>query len=213
MVKAKRVTLRETGELVKRVNDKALGVDLLLDGEPLDFPNGLTVLYHKPLGLVCSHDPREGQRIYDQLPPRWMERNPRPSSVGRLDKDTSGLLIITDDGELNHRLTSPKHKVEKVYQAVLDKPLVADELAERFASGELLLEGEAKPCLPAQLRATGERSAEVLMLEGRYHQVRRMFAACGYHVEKLHRCQFGELTLEGLAEGEWRALDADELGY
>lgn len=209
IVKSGRVSLKSTGEILNRVNEKVLPTDLLLDGALLEFPLGLTVLYNKPCGLVCSHDPREGKRIYDQLPERWLLRNPRPTSIGRLDKDTSGLLIITDDGDLNHRLTSPRHKVEKEYQVLVDKPL-EEELVARFASGELMLEGEVKPCLPAQLSIIAEYSASVILMEGRYHQVRRMFAACGYHVEKLHRNRLGEWTLDGVAEGEWRELDMQQ---
>src|SRR5690606_36615496 len=103
----------------KRVDAAAVQVD----GEPLDHPDGLLLLLHKPLGLVCSHDPREGPNVYGLLPPRWQRRNTGVTSVGRLDKDTSGLLLLTDQTPLVHRLTSPKHKVPKIYRVTVDRPL------------------------------------------------------------------------------------------
>ncbi len=183
-----------------------------VDGEPLDHPEGLLLLLNKPLGLTCSHDLREAPLVYDLLPPRWRERNPLVTSVGRLDKETSGLLLLTDRTELVHRLTSPKHKVPKIYHATLDRDLPA-ELAEVFASGTLRLEGEPEPCAPAILRPLGPRMAEVTLIEGKYHQVRRMFAAAaGAAVLALHRVSFGPLTLCDLAPGCYRELTIEELG-
>jgi 16S rRNA pseudouridine516 synthase len=121
--------------------------------------------------------------------------------VGRLDKETSGLILMTDDGDLLHKIISPKHHVPKRYVVSLDRPLNGTEGAT-FAAGDLLLEGETKPLLPAELEVTGERSAILTLHEGRYHQVRRMFAAIGNHVTALHRDQIGALTLpEDLAPG------------
>jgi 16S rRNA pseudouridine516 synthase len=183
-----------------------------VDGEPLDHPDGLLLLLHKPLGLTCSHDPREAPLVYDLLPPRWRERNPVVTSVGRLDKETSGLLLLTDQTDLVHRLTSPKHKVPKVYHATLDRDLPPG-LAEVFAAGTLRLDGEDAPCAPATLRPLGSRTAEVTLIEGKYHQVRRMFAAAGAGtVLTLHRVSFGPLTLGDLAPGRYRELDVAELG-
>ncbi len=175
-----------------------------VDGEPLDHPDGLTVLFHKPTGLVCSHDARDGRRVYDALPPRWLLRTPRVTTVGRLDKDTSGLLVITDDGALVQRLTSPKHHVEKVYEATVDHD-AGEALVQHFARGVELHEGdEVEVTKPAKLKILEPRRCEVTMTEGRYHQVRRMFAALGYQVQTLHRTRFGEWTLDGLAPGAWR---------
>jgi 16S rRNA pseudouridine516 synthase len=154
---------------------------------------------------VCSHDDGEGRLVYDLLPERWRRRDPKISTVGRLDKDTSGLLLLTDDGALLHRLTSPKHKVPKIYEATLDRPLRGDE-AEIFASGTLILNGEKTPCLPAKLEVIDPTHARLEIIEGRYHQVRRMFAAVGNHVTALHRSTFGDLTLEDLEAGEYRLL-------
>jgi 16S rRNA pseudouridine516 synthase len=182
-----------------------------VDGEPLDHPEGLLLLVNKPLGLTCSHDPAEGPLIYDLLPPRWRARNPVVTSVGRLDKETSGLILLTDHTELVHRLTSPKHKVPKVYRATLDRD-VSPEWAPRFAAGTIQLDGEKEPCAPAELRVLGPREAELTLVEGKYHQVRRMFAACGATVLTLHRSSFGPLTLGDLAPGKYRELSLAELG-
>ncbi|OHD77991.1 MAG: 16S rRNA pseudouridine(516) synthase, partial [Sulfuricurvum sp. GWF2_44_89] len=184
--------------------------EILYEGEPLDPPTGIVILMNKPLGLVCSHDDGEGRLVYDLLPPRWRMRDPKISTIGRLDKETSGLLLLSDDGALLHRLTSPKHKVPKVYEATLDRPLQGDE-AEIFASGTLMLNGEKNPCLPAKLTIIDESHVTLEITEGRYHQVRRMFAAVGNHVMALHRSSFGDLTLGDLKEGEYRLLDLEEM--
>ena len=182
-----------------------------LDGEPLDHPNGLTIIYHKPVGSVCSH--KEGGRlIYEGFPERWLNRKPPLSSVGRLDKETSGLLILTDDGQLNHRITSPKQHISRTYAVTLDAPLEGGE-AELFASGTLLLDQDEKPCLPAELTITGEKQASLTLHEGRYHQVRRMFAATGNHVTGLVRTHIGglELSATKLQAGEYITLKPDKL--
>jgi 16S rRNA pseudouridine516 synthase len=173
---------------------------LKIDGAPADPPAPLTLILHKPLGVVCSH--REpGRSVYDLLPPRWRSRDPALSSVGRLDADTTGLLLITDDGPLLHRIISPRSHVPKVYLADLARPLRGDEAA-LFASGALILEGETTPLQPAALELLDDRRARLTIGEGRYHQVRRMFAAVGNHVDALHRERIGGLDLPpGLAPG------------
>ena len=178
-------------------------------GEELDPPAPLVIMLHKPCGYTCSADD-PGSVIYDLLPERFARRNPALSPVGRLDKDTSGLLLMTDDGQLLHRIIHPKAGCLKVYHAVLDRPLEGHEAA-LFASGELVLRAESKPLLPAKLEVLGEKEARVILHEGRYHQVRRMFAAAGNHVLDLRRVAIGGLALpEDLAEGEWRPLTAAE---
>lgn len=180
-----------------------------VEGEPLDPPQGLTVLLHKPRGYTCSTKDT-GRLIYDLLPPRFRERSPVLSSVGRLDRDTSGMLLMTDDGALLHRIVSPKSRLDKVYEVTLAEDLRGDEVS-RFASGTLLLESDDKPLLPAELDVRSPRQAQLVLHEGRYHQVRRMFAAVGNHVEALHRSRIGGLSLGDLAEGQWRMLDATDL--
>ena len=190
--------------------DDKVGHDVIrIDGEPLDPPPGMTLMLHKPLGYTCStKDP--GRVIYDLLPPRFRQRSPLLSSVGRLDRDTSGLLLMTDDGALLHRIVSPKAKLAKVYEATLAQDLRGDEGAV-FASGTLMLESETTPLAPAALHVHDARHAALTLTEGRYHQVRRMFAAVGNHVEALHRSRIGGLSLGDLPAGRWRLLDAGDL--
>ena len=195
--------ITHTENLPLKSDTKVSHDEILFEGEPLDPPAGMVILMHKPTGLVCSHDEGEGRLVYDLLPPRWRLRDPKISTVGRLDKETSGLLLLTDDGALLHRLTSPKHKVPKVYEATLDRPLNGNE-AEIFASGTLMLNGEKTPCLPAKLTILDDTHVTLEITEGRYHQVRRMFAAVGNHVAALHRSSFGDLTLGDLKAGEYR---------
>jgi len=192
------------GVPVADASTKVLGAKVRLDGEPLDFPDGLFVLLHKPVGLVCSHDSRDGARIYDLLPEPWQRRDPQVNTVGRLDKDTSGLVLLTDVGALVQRLTSPRHHVDKVYEATLDATPGPDVIAA-FANG-VLLDGDDGVTLPATLEVLGDKRAQVTLREGKYHQVRRMFAACGLHVTALKRTRFGEWALGDLPEGAWRAL-------
>lgn len=194
--------ITHTDNLYLKSDTKVAHQNILFEDEPLDPPQGIVILMHKPLGYVCSHDDGEGRLVYDLLPERWRRRDPKISTVGRLDKETSGLLLLTDDGALLHRLTSPKHKVPKIYEATLDRPLRGDE-AEIFASGTLMLNGEKTACLPAKLTVIDPTHATLEIVEGRYHQVRRMFAAVGNHVTALHRSSFGDLRLENLDVGKY----------
>jgi 16S rRNA pseudouridine516 synthase len=191
-------------------DDKVPHEQIRLDGEPLDPPPGLVLMMHKPVGYTCSRkDP--GRVVFDLLPPRYRMRDPALSTVGRLDRDTSGLLLFTDDGALLHRIISPRAHVTKIYEAELARDLRGDE-AGLFASGRMMLESETEPLEPARLEVLGPRRARLAITEGRYHQVRRMFAAVGNHVETLHRASIGGLALdERLAPGAWRALAADEV--
>ena len=176
-----------------------------LDGSELD-PEQLLVMLHKPVGYTCSLRDA-GALVYDLFPPRFRLRSPTFATVGRLDRDSSGLLLLTDDGPLLHRITAPRTHLPKVYEATLARDLRGDEAAV-FASGTLLLAAEAKPLAPAMLEIIDTRRARLTLTEGRYHQVRRMFAAVGNHVVALHRSQVGGLALGTLPAGTWRALDA-----
>ena len=190
-------------------DDQVAHADVRVDGEPLDPPPGLVLMLHKPLGVTCStRDP--GRIVHDLLPPRFRLRTPLLSTVGRLDRDTSGLLLLTDDGALLHRIVSPKSKLAKTYEATLAQDLRGDEAAV-FASGSLLLASETTPLAPATLEPMDARHARLVLTEGRYHQVRRMFAAVGNHVEALHRSRIGGLELDGLAPGQWRVLADTDL--
>jgi len=190
---------------VKAADEKFLPEEVVVDGEPLESPEGILVMFHKPAGCVCSHDEHEGQRVFDLLPARWIKRNPPVTTVGRLDKDATGVIIITDRGDLVHRWTSPKHHVPKLYEVTVDRDL-DPKLIALFASGELRLEEEPKPCLPAKLEIISAREARVELTEGKYHQVKRMFAGQGCTVTRLHRSRFGEFELGDLPVGQWRKL-------
>jgi len=177
-------------------------------GEPLDPPPDSVIMLHKPAGYVCSTEDKN-PLVYTLMPSRFTQRTPIMSAVGRLDRETTGLLLLTDNGQLLHRLTSPKSHVPRGYRAHLAEPL-REEAAPLFASGTLMLDGETKPLLPARVETIDPRTARVEITEGRYHQVRRMFAAVGNHVRELHREQFGPLTLGELEAGAWRVLSREE---
>lgn len=199
------------GKTPSSASQKVDASQVLIEGNPMDHPAGLTVIYHKPLGAVCSHR-ESGRLIYDDFPARWADRKPALSSVGRLDKETSGLLILTDDGQLNHHITSPKNHISRTYAVTLDSPLKGNE-ADIFARGTLMLKEDDKPCLPAELSIIDEHHISLVLHEGRYHQVRRMFAAVGNHVTELCRTHIGTLSLEstGLAPGEYQSRTVDEV--
>jgi 16S rRNA pseudouridine516 synthase len=202
------VVTRVDGSIV-RDGDSFVHEELLVAGKPLDAPAGSVIMLHKPVGYVCSSkDARK--LIYELLPPRFLQRTPVMAPVGRLDRDTSGLLLVTDDGAINHRLTSPRTHLAKVYDAELASDLRGDE-GELFASGTLMLDSETTPLRPATLEVLGPRRARVGVTEGRYHQVRRMFAAAGNRVEQLHRRSMGDLQLGDLAPGTWRLLTQADL--
>ena len=213
MARAGRVALDGTPlvEAEKRIAlEPDLAARLRVDGATLDPLPGLVVMMHKPLGVTCSHK-EAGPLVASLLPPRWRDRDPPISSVGRLDKETSGLLLLTDDGSLLHRIIAPRSRIAKRYRVGLARPLRGDE-ADLFAAG-LMLEGETKPLLPATLDVETPTLARLTIGEGRYHQVRRMFAAAGNHVESLHRETIGALELDpaALPAGRHRLLDPTEL--
>ncbi|MBK1882694.1 rRNA pseudouridine synthase [Luteolibacter pohnpeiensis] len=207
-IKAGAVT-DDTGEVLREASNTP-HERILFRGEPLDPPSPLVIIMNKPDDYTCStEDP--GDTIYDLLPARFSCRNPGLNPIGRLDKDTTGLLLMTDDGKLLHRIIHPKSNCLKRYHAVLDRPLNGSE-GEIFASGEMLLRSEDRPLLPAQLEVLNEKEAIVTLHEGRYHQVRRMFAAVDNHVLTLKRISIGGLALpDDLEEGEWRPLTDAEL--
>jgi 16S rRNA pseudouridine516 synthase len=190
------------------LDDDFLHEDLLVDDAPIDPPQGVLILLNKPIGYTCStKDP--GRVVYDLLPERFRYRNPVLSTVGRLDRDTSGLLMLTDDGQLLHRIISPKAELPKVYEVELAEDVRGDEAA-LFAAGTLVLESEITPLAPAVMETIDARHARLTLIEGRYHQVRRMFAATGNRVLSLHRSRTGQLDLEGLEPGQWRIVPRDE---
>lgn len=210
----------EVASSSRRIGRPADRVDpstVTIDGEPID-PEFLLIAMNKPAGVTCSHKEwtRDGDKlIYELLPERWQSRDPVIATVGRLDKDTTGLILLTDDGQLLHRLTSPKKHVPKVYEVTLRDPITGREPAT-FAAGTMMLEGEDKPLLPAEMLPTGTNTCQLTLHEGRYHQVKRMFAALGNEVTALNRVAFGALrlgsgTLVSLPPGQWMTVTEAEI--
>lgn len=196
------------GIVTRDVKLKANHENIRFDGEMLDsYP--LIIAMNKPANFVCSHND-SGKLIYSLLPQRWQQRNPKISTIGRLDSDTTGIILLTDDGELNHTLTSPKKHIKKIYKVTLAMPLNGNE-ADIFASGGLMLRGEDKPCLSARLTVVDDFNVYLELIEGRYHQVKRMFGAVGNKVVRLHREQFANIRVDDLKEGEHRVISKEDI--
>ena len=179
------------------------------EGELLEWlEGGQYFMLYKPQGYVCSHDDGEYPTVFQFFDyPLMNKLHP----AGRLDVDTTGLVLLTDDGQWSHRITSPKHHCEKTYLVTLADPVEAF-YAQQLAEG-ILLRGEKEPCLPAKMEILDDYNVNLTISEGRYHQVKRMFAALGNKVEALHRWRIGDIVLdESLEEGEYRALSDKEIG-
>jgi len=177
-----------------------------LDGELLQIIGLRYFVMHKPAGYVCSTDDPDHNTIFALMDEPMQSRL---HTVGRLDLDTTGLLLITDDGQWSHQISSPKHECAKTYRAWLADPVDASAIA-LFEAG-VMLNGEKHPTKPAQLEIVTPQECLLTIHEGRYHQVKRMFAAIGNKVVKLHREQIGSFKLgDDLAEGEYRELTAAE---
>ena len=193
------------------VKDPGMQVDeksaaLTVNGQPVDGRLTRHVMLHKPAGLLTAARDKKQPTVMDLLPEVYASIGCMP--VGRLDKDTTGLLFLTTDGELNHRLLSPGRHVDKTYLAEVDGTLDERHVAA-FAEGLHLSDFDAQP---AKLEILGPQVGRVTVHEGKFHQVKRMFSAVGCEVTKLHRETFGSLVLDpSLPEGEWRELTEDEL--
>lgn len=179
------------------------------EGEFLEWlEGGQYFMLYKPQGYVCSHDDGEYPTVFQFFDYPLMNKL---HTAGRLDVDTTGLVLLTDDGQWSHRITSPKHHCEKTYLVTLADPVEAF-YAQQLAEG-ILLRGEKEPCLPAKMEILDDYNVNLTISEGRYHQVKRMFAALGNKVEALHRWRIGDIVLdESLEEGEYRALSDKEIG-
>lgn len=208
-IKQKRVSVN--GELAKSAAQKVTPEDnIRLDNEPLLLELGFRYyLLNKPAGFVCANSDSLHPLVFDLLTEEINKQ--QLHTVGRLDLDTTGLLLITDNGQFSHHLTSPRRKVAKVYRAWLAEPLIT-EAEEQLAKG-IILDDDPKPTLPASLERISEREVLITVYEGRYHQVKRMFAALGNAVEKLHREQLGALKLDeqALPQGKYRPLKTAEV--
>ena len=180
------------------------GLVFVVAGQPWSYRARALVLLHKPLGYECSTKPRHHPSVLALLPAPLRERGVQP--VGRLDADTTGLLLLTDDGTLIHRLTSPKHHVAKVYEVTCKHDLAPDTVARLLAG--VVLDDDPRPVRTSACEAISERQLRLTLTEGRYHQVKRMVAAAGNRVQALHRSAFGAWTLPAdLAPGAWRWAD------
>jgi len=179
------------------------GLVFSVRGEAWPYHAKALVLLHKPSGYECSQKPKHHPSVMSLLPPPLRVRGVQP--VGRLDEDTTGLLLLTDDGALIHRLTSPKKHVPKVYEIVTGDPLT-DAQIEHLRAG-VVLHDDPLPVRAAACERTGEQALRMTLLEGKYHQVKRMIAATGNVVTALHRSRYGVLALpDDLAPGQWRWL-------
>nr|WP_246294962.1 16S rRNA pseudouridine(516) synthase [Schlegelella koreensis] len=180
------------------------GLEFTVRGERWAYHERALVVLNKPAGYECSQKPKHHPSVYSLLPPPLRTRGVQ--AIGRLDEDTTGLLLLTDDGALIHRLTSPKHHVPKVYEVGCKHPVDADQV-ERLLGGVTLVD-DPVPVRAAACEATGERTLRLTLTEGKYHQVKRMVAAVGNRVETLHRSRVGSLELPAdLPPGGWRWVD------
>ena len=206
MVNRKRITI--DGKVVTSASQKA-DVDkneIMLDGKPFLVKKQIYLMLNKPKGYVSATEDKKQQTVLELVPAEWKGRDIFPA--GRLDKDTTGLMILTDDGVLAHNILSPKKHVQKIYRVELDIP-VTEEMQKGFAEGVELNDGV---CKDAKLVILGEKTAEVTLREGRYHQIKRMFGCYGAKVVDLHRIAMGELYLpDDLPEGECRELTEEDL--
>lgn len=196
------------GRIVSSSSEKADPMTMLLtvDGKPLEFKRNLYLVLNKPKGYVSATEDREHPTVLELVPQEYRGRDLFPA--GRLDRDTTGLMIITDDGVLAHNILAPKKHVPKRYHVELDIP-VTEEMRLGFSEGVMLNDGV---CKAADLIKTGEKTAEVTLREGRYHQIKRMFGCFGAEVLELKRFGMGKLVLpEDLAEGECREMSEEEL--
>lgn len=181
--------------------------EILIDGESIGYEKYTYIMLHKPAGVLSAVEDKRQKTVLDLLPEELRKRNLSP--VGRLDKDTEGLLLLTNDGELTHQLLSPKSHVDKVYYARVDGELERAD-CEAFAAGMVL--GDGLECMPAGLEILSPHEALVTLQEGKFHQVKRMLAARGKPVVYLKRLSMGELQLDETLEiGQFRPLRTEEV--
>jgi 16S rRNA pseudouridine516 synthase len=178
-----------------------------VEGRPWVCHTQALVLLHKPAGYECSQKPSAWPSVLLLLPAALRRRGVQP--VGRLDQDTTGLLLLTDDGALIHRFTSPKKQVPKVYEIRTDRPVDAQQV-ERLLAG-VVLDDDPKPVRAEGCEITGPQALRMTLVQGKYHQVKRMVAAVGNHVVGLHRSEFGHLQLPAdLAPGQWMWVEGPQ---
>ena len=195
--------------------DVVQGMPFMVQGILWQYHAKAYVLLHKPAGTECSHKPSAWPSVYSLLPTPLRQRPAKTGlqgvqAVGRLDQDTTGMLLLSDDGQFIHRMSSPKHHVPKVY-ALCTEDVLNEAVVDKLMKG-VVLNDDPKPVKAAACVLKGTHQMQLTLTEGKYHQVKRMLAATGHKVVQLHRCQIGEMTLgDELAPGQWRWLTAHEL--
>jgi 16S rRNA pseudouridine516 synthase len=191
------------------------GMPFMVQGELWQYHAKAYVLLHKPAGTECSHKPSAWPSVYSLFPTPLRQRPAKTGlqgvqAVGRLDQDTTGMLLLSDDGQFIHRMSSPKHHVPKVYELTTEDPL-GDSVVAKLIHG-VVLNDNPVPVKAADCSLTGSHHMQLTLTEGKYHQVKRMLAATGHKVIQLHRSRIGNLVLsDDLRPGQWRWLSADEL--
>lgn len=197
MVKQGRMSI--DGEIIKNPAHKIDPdrQEVLIDDEPIDPPGLITIAMHKPEGVICDND--EGQHnVFQQIPFRWRLRKPGLSCAGRLDKDSRGLVILSEDGQLVHRITSPNFNTPKTYRVTGQNPLSDKDIADFTQGGIRLTNEEDKPLKPCEVTRISDTVIEMTLQEGRNRQIRRMFHAVGNDVTDLLRIKIGQLDLDAL---------------
>jgi 16S rRNA pseudouridine516 synthase len=194
---------------------EAPGLVFEVDGVPWEFHEKAYVMLHKPAGIECSQRPSTYPSVYTLLPAPLRQRpakggTPGVQAIGRLDADTTGLLLMSDDGTFIHRMSSPRHHVPKVYEVAARHAVTTGQVGRLLAG--VVLDDDPKPVRAAACEITGDCTLRLTLTEGKYHQVKRMVAAVGNRVERLHRSRIGELSLPiELLPGQWRWLSAQDL--
>lgn len=205
-IKSGRVTV--DGQVVLDPGFQLNREQITLDGEVVRLPKPVYLMLHKPVGYLCANTDGLHPTVLDLLPRNLHPKDPL-QIVGRLDLDTSGLLLLTTDGQWNHRVTAPSNRCEKIYRVELADPI--SPAAILALEKGVFLSGERKPTLPCRIEIRSERQVKIALQEGRYHQVKRMFASVGNIVTRLHRESVGGLTLSALQAGEFRHLTKEEV--
>ena len=202
--------VKVNGVLAEDPEERTVPENLLLniDGKDWEFHDKAYIAFNKPLNYECSHKTTHHPSVYSLLPKPFVERGLQ--CVGRLDYDTTGLLLISDDGQFIHKMTTPKKNIGKVYEITTPDPITQKQI-DHLLSG-VVLDDDPKPCFATACQQLSEHCLAMTIVEGRYHQVKRMMAAVGNHVAKLHRTEIGQYAMPvDLAEGEWRWLYPNDL--
>ena len=206
LISQKKVYVNEKVVLKAEEKFDESNVNIVISGKTVEIKKQVYLLLNKPKGYVSTTENGEGKTVLDLVPEKYKNRNLFPA--GRLDKDTTGLMLITDDGEFAHNILAPRKHVKKMYEVTIDIP-VTEEMAKGFAEGVKLKDAD---CKPAILEITGKYTAKVTLLEGRYHQIKRMFGCYGAKVTELNRISMGNLILpEDIKCGEIREATEEEL--